>query len=174
MAFPQAISTPVAKKMIVVSVADFVVSRERNVHLSTYGVGSSIGVVIFDSKNLIGGMLHCMLPDSRADADRAKKRPGMFADTGVRLLVSEFKNAGGELEYTKVLIAGGGGVMCTSNFFNVGDRNVKAVLGALKEHGITSVIDDLGGVNNRTLSFEVGTGDVIIKTACGSKTLSLQ
>ena len=55
--------------------------------LTTLGLGSCVGVALYDPVTKIGGLLHCMLPDStqfRNNSNIAK-----FADTGIDEFYSE-------------------------------------------------------------------------------------
>ena len=55
--------------------------------LISYGLGSCIGISLYDPQTKVGGLLHIMLPDStqsRANENRAK-----FADTGIPDMLNE-------------------------------------------------------------------------------------
>src|ERR1700690_3793207 len=72
---------------IVIGVGDLAVSNSLQIILSTYGLGSCIGVVAYDPVARAGGMLHLMLPDSCMAPDKAARQPGLFADTGLAILL---------------------------------------------------------------------------------------
>ena len=40
-------------------------------------------LTLFDPLARVGGLIHCMLPSSSFDPDKARTRPEMFTDTGV-------------------------------------------------------------------------------------------
>ncbi|MFP4036903.1 MAG: chemotaxis protein CheD, partial [Desulfobacteraceae bacterium] len=69
--------------IITVGVADMKVSSDPEVVLVTYSLGSCIGVAIHDAQAGVGGILHFMLPESSLDPEKSKKKPYMFADTGI-------------------------------------------------------------------------------------------
>ena len=50
-------------EMIKVGMADLKVGKSPDV-LTTLGLGSCVGVAIYDPVTKISGLLHCMLPDS--------------------------------------------------------------------------------------------------------------
>lgn len=50
-------------EMIKVGMADLQLCKSPGV-LTTLGLGSCVGVALYDPVNKIGGLLHCMLPDS--------------------------------------------------------------------------------------------------------------
>jgi len=74
-----------------VGMADLVAVKVPSL-LVTLGLGSCIGVVIYDPRNKVAGMAHIMLPDSR-DAGAVPK-PGKFADTAVPRLLQELSALG--------------------------------------------------------------------------------
>ena len=64
--------------LVKVGLADYKVGRAPDILIS-YGLGSCIGISLYDPQTKIGGLLHIMLPDSsksRSNENRAK-----FADT---------------------------------------------------------------------------------------------
>ena len=165
---------PTVQHSIVVSIGDMAVSGELNSVLSTYAIGTCVGVVVCDSKSGVGGMLHFVLADSSLCREKAKKRPAMFADTGIPELLKEFEKNRGSLVHAKILLAGGASVLGGSSSFDVGKKNIEAAKRIMKEEGLNVAVEDLGGVNNRTLYFNLESGDVTIKTPAGSKTISLK
>ena len=67
-------------EMIKVGMADLKVGKSPDV-LTTLGLGSCVGVAIYDPVTKISGLLHCMLPDStqfRNNSNKAK-----YADSGI-------------------------------------------------------------------------------------------
>ena len=48
---------------IIIGVGDVAVSNNQQVVLSTYALGSCIGVIAYDPFTKVGGILHLMLPD---------------------------------------------------------------------------------------------------------------
>ena len=72
---------------VVIGVGDMAVSNNDMVTLSTYALGSCVGIVAYDPVSHAGGILHLMLPDSTISPDKATKQPAMFADTGVPLVL---------------------------------------------------------------------------------------
>jgi chemotaxis protein CheD len=74
-----------SNRRIIVNVSDAKVSNKLVDVLATYSLGSCIGVCLYDPATSIGGMLHYQLPNSTIDAERAKEKPLMFADTGMEI-----------------------------------------------------------------------------------------
>ena len=157
----------------IVSVGGYIVAK-NNIILSTYGLGTCVGVVIFDKINSIGGMLHLMLPDSKLSPEKAEKRPAMFADTGFKQLMQTFWEYGGMTQNANVLIAGGASILNNSEGFNIGQRNSVAVKQQMNHYKLVARVEETGGFDNRTLHLNIGTGEVDIKTSSGKKTISLK
>ena len=82
------------KKRTIVHVSDAKVSSDPGDVLTTYSLGSCIAVCLYDPATHIGGMLHYQLPDSRQDQARARTKPLMFADTGMKMLVEKLVSIG--------------------------------------------------------------------------------
>jgi chemotaxis protein CheD len=49
---------------VVIGVGDMAVSNNRNSVLSTYALGSCIGLIAYDPVAMCGGILHLMLPEA--------------------------------------------------------------------------------------------------------------
>ncbi|OIO60867.1 MAG: chemotaxis protein CheD [Verrucomicrobia bacterium CG1_02_43_26] len=162
---------------IVVGVGDMTTSNNTSVVLSTYALGSCVGVVAYDPINSVGGILHFMLPDSRLSVEKAKKQPSMFADTGVKVFMDSLAELGVDPQRTNFFIAGGASVISQNtenNVFKIGERNVAAAKAALADYQARILDEDIGGFNNRTLHLILETGVIEVKTPSGTKIISLQ
>jgi len=159
-----ATAPPPSLPHIIVGVGDMAVSDEAQRVLSTYALGSCIGVVAYEPLLKVGGILHLMLPDSAISPGKAAAHPAMFADTGLpqffRLLAS-FKARAPRLQ---VLVAGGANVILGHDPFCIGERNVRATVDFLARNGYAMKEEKVGGSVNRTLHLALGTGLVTVKT----------
>lgn len=133
--------------------------------LTTLGLGSCVGVVLYDVKSKISGMVHVMLPDStkiRNNANRAK-----FADTGIQDMLEKMLRAGASKEYMVAKIAGGARMFAygssNSDLMKVGEKNVEAVKAMLDSLGIKIISEDTGLNYGRTIIFDSTNGNLIIK-----------
>jgi len=139
------------------------VSNNAIVTLSTYALGSCVGVIVFDPISKAGGILHLMLPDSTISADKASKQPAMFADTGLPMLFKAMIGVRADRSRMRIFTAGGASVLNGADPFKIGERNSTAVDKFLRANGFSVVGQDLGGNVNRTVHLEVGTGKVSMK-----------
>jgi chemotaxis protein CheD len=150
---------------IIVGVADLRVTNDPAAILVTYALGSCIGVVVYDPKVKVGGLLHYMLPDSSLDPDKAGKNPFMFADTGILHLFREVYKLGAEKGRMTVKIAGGSQLLDDSSQFNIGKRNYAALRKIFWNHGVLIQGEAIGGNTNRTVRLDLSSGRVWVKTA---------
>lgn len=73
--------------------------------LITLGLGSCVGIAIYDNINKIAGLAHIMLPDSSGFTNQSN--PLKFADKAIPILIEKLKQNGAQQRYLKSKIAGG-------------------------------------------------------------------
>ncbi len=150
--------------MIKVGMADYKVGRSPD-SLITYGLGSCIGIALFDAVAKIGGLSHIMLPDSQQA--RSSDNPAKFADTALPLMVEEMIRMGAVRNRLRAKIAGGAQMFTFANateIMRVGERNGEAVRATLKKMDIALVAADTGGNYGRTVELKLDSGLFRIKT----------
>ncbi len=128
--------------------------------LVTLGLGSCIGLVIYDSQAKVAGMAHIMLPDS-ANSPAALQKPGKYADTAIPALIEGVCRKGGVRSRLKAKMAGGSQMFALpgapADILAVGSRNTKETLEILKRLAIPLIASDLGGNKGRTIEFSTET-----------------
>lgn len=130
----------------------------------TLGLGSCVGVVLWDPTVKVCGMVHVMLPDSTAinqNSNRAK-----FADTGIEDLLGRIISKGAKKERVIAKIAGGAQMFSVNSkqpSLRIGERNVQSVKATLKKFNIKLVAEDTGENYGRTVIFYPKTGEYHIK-----------
>ncbi|MGF1633705.1 MAG: chemotaxis protein CheD [Phycisphaerae bacterium] len=149
---------------ITVSISDARVSRSAGDALITYSLGSCIGVAVWDPTSLVAGLLHFQLPTSTMDPERSRNAPMMFADTGLTWLLDAMKAAGANSRRLKVKIAGGAKMLDSASTFDIGRRNHTAIRKVLWQQGLFVDAEDCGGNQPRTMSIEVASGRVVLKS----------
>ncbi|WP_125152114.1 chemotaxis protein CheD [Clostridium rectalis] len=141
---------------------DVAVSPDR---LITVGLGSCIGIALYDKLNKVGGLLHIMLPDSTQFSKVTN--PLKFADLGIPVLIEKMEQKGAVKRNLKAKIAGGASMFNFSDksmIMDIGNRNGIAVKKMLKELTIPILSEDIGGNKGRTMVFNTLNGIVQIKT----------
>ncbi|MBO6215281.1 MAG: chemotaxis protein CheD [Lachnospiraceae bacterium] len=151
-------------QMIKVGMADLKVCKAPD-NLTTIGLGSCIGIALYDPSTKITGLAHIMLPDStqiRNNTNVAK-----FADTGIQKLYDDMIKAGASRARMVAKIAGGAKMFEMTNAnnptTNVGERNAEASRQKLKQLGVRLVSEDCGLNFGRTVEIYSETGDYVIK-----------
>jgi chemotaxis protein CheD len=142
----------------VIAVADAHVSRDPELVLVTYALGSCVAVAIHDPVARVGGLLHFMLPESSLDLAKAGRQPYMFADTGIPLLFRSAYALGAEKKRLIVRLAGAAQVLNDGSVFNIGKRNHLAARKILWKAGVLVHGEAIGGATSRTVRLEVASG----------------
>ena len=149
--------------VIKVGMADLKTAKAPDT-LTTLGLGSCIGIALWDPTTKIGGLAHIMLPDStkiRNNSNIAK-----FADTGIVELVRQMETLGVPRRRMVAKIAGGAKmfeVSGTTSVGNIGEKNAIASKKTLQELGIPILAEDTGLNYGRTVELDCSNGDYIIK-----------
>ena len=159
---------------VVVGVGDLGVSNNTALTLSTYALGSCVGVVAYDPVMRVGGLLHLMLPESALSPDKAATQPAMFADTGLPLLFRALAGLRADRARLRLFVAGGANVLGNvADSFRIGERNLKATSAWLAQNGFNVRYSDVSGTVNRTVHLDIATGAIKLKTSVQSGEFSL-
>jgi chemotaxis protein CheD len=148
-----------------VGIADMKLVRTPQL-IRTSGLGSCVGVIIYDLERKLAGMAHIMLPDSSL-AKNNGFNPAKYADTAIQKLVSLLIAKGAKLEALKAKIAGGAQMFqytMANDLMRIGPRNVDAVKNELNRLNIRLMSEDVGGNCGRTIEFNPNNGMLLIKT----------
>jgi chemotaxis protein CheD len=151
-------------ELIKVGMADYKVGR-ASASLITYGLGSCIGIAIYDPVTKVGGLAHIMLPDSKQA--RSSENPAKFADTAIPLMINDMIKLGASKLRLRAKIAGGAQMFTFSNLtdiMRIGERNAESVRIVLKALDISIIADDTGGNYGRTVELKLDSGGFRIKT----------
>lgn len=134
--------------------------------ITTLGLGSCVGIVLYDEKTKLCGMIHIMLPDStkiKNNSNRAK-----FADTAIEDMIIQMQQKGTDIKNLIAKIAGGAQMFSygsgNSDFVRVGEKNVEAVKEILNEKKIKIVAEDTGLNYGRTIVFNPNDGKLTVRS----------
>lgn len=134
--------------------------------IRTSGLGSCVGVVLYDETKNIAGMVHIMLPDSSLSRTQTLNE-AKFADTGISALIQKLKQEGVQPFRLKAKIAGGAQMFkftADKDTIRIGPRNVDAVKSELAKNKIPIIGEDTGGNSGRTIEFNPATCKLTIRT----------
>ncbi len=150
-----------------VKIADLAVKKDAGV-LVTFGLGSCVGIALYDPKAKVGGLAHILLNDSTKFIRPSVNsfNPAKFADTAIPFMIDEMVSLGAKKQNMVAKIAGGASLFnFKTESGNVGEKNIEAVKSVLKEKGIRIGFEQVGGCCGRTMRFFVENGEVTISTA---------
>lgn len=152
------------REVVRVGIADMNIS-EASTTIRTSGLGSCVGVVLYDEIRKIAGMVHVMLPDSSLDRS-GKVNVAKFADTGIYTLMERMKGKGVRPVALKAKIAGGAQMFQfgSNDTLRIGPRNIEAVKKELRKLSIPLIAEDTGGTSGRTIEFDPLTSMLSIRT----------
>lgn len=152
------------KRRIIVNVSDARVSGNPSDVLATYSLGSCIAVCLYDPAINIGGMLHYQLPDSKMDPERARNKPFMFADTGMKMLVEKLTSMGAKKKRMQIRVAGGASMDTGPKGFDIGKRNHLAFRKIMWKDGMFIDSEDVGGISPRNMYMNIADGTVTVRS----------
>lgn len=149
--------------MLRVGMAELAVAASPAV-LVTIGLGSCVGVALYDEKVRVGGLAHIMLPE--ANGARITN-PAKFADTALPLLVRNMEERGAVPRRLTAKVAGGAQMfqlVQPTETMRIGERNTAAVLKWLGAAGIPVLAQDTGGSWGRTVELDTESGKLLVRT----------
>ncbi len=131
------------------------------------GLGSCVAVTLYDRARLVGGMAHILLPDTSAARDASN--PARFATSAIPMLLEAMKAEGARGPFEAKLVGGAAlfGTMLGTGGMQMGERNVNSARQVLAAMGISIVGTDTGGAAGRTVSFDVSTGVLEVRSVRG-------
>ncbi|WP_226665663.1 chemotaxis protein CheD [Metabacillus litoralis] len=152
-------------EIIKVGIADLNIVKMPN-HIRTSGLGSCVGLILFDKINKIAGLAHIMLPDSSL-ANKDSFNHAKYADTAIPMLISHLTDAGAKIRSLQAKMAGGAQMFqfqSASDMMRIGPRNVEAIKQILQANHINLLSEDVGGNSGRTIEFNPETCELMIRT----------
>ena len=150
--------------IIKVGMADLNIGRAPDV-LTTLGLGSCVGIALYDATIKVGGLAHIMLPDSTQIKNN--NNVAKFADTAIEVLINKLVEEGARKNRLIAKIAGGAHMFEFKNMddmMRIGTRNVNAVTQILGDNGIPVISRDIGSNYGRTVELYTNTGIFRVKT----------
>ncbi len=155
----------------VVPLGELRTSSARDDALVTYSLGSCVGLALYDPVQAIAGLVHCMLPVSSLDPQRAVAEECVFTDLGVMRLLQTMFDCGVERENIVARVAGGASMNSDECPFNIGERNCAVLRRVLWRNNILLAGEDTGGSSARTMKIRVSDGRTIVRTNGISKVI---
>lgn len=137
--------------------------------LVTIGLGSCVAIAVYDVRHRVAGLAHVLLPDTSSARDTSN--PSRFASTAVPYLLEAMRAAGARGPFAAKLVGGAAlfGDLLGTGGGKMGVRNVQAAKKALEAVSIPIVAEEIGGTAGRSVSFDVATGAVTVRSVRGGE-----
>jgi len=131
-------------------------------------LGSCVSACIRDVHCGVGGINHFMLPVGKGQSKKPFRLSDFdtstrYGEWAMEYLVNEILKLGGRREDLEVKLFGGGRVVRSINFTDVGARNIEFVQAFVNNERLKVVAEDLGGNYARKVIYFPATGFAKIK-----------
>jgi len=136
-----------------IGIAEKVISKSPD-KLVTLGLGSCVGLVLFDPIKKISGLVHIMLPNAPLGPNSVNRFK--FADTAIEDMIKLVTQAGASRYHLQAKLAGGAHMFnnaYNSDMMGIGKRNVDICQKVLRENRIPVAAQDTGGTSGRSIEF---------------------
>ena len=153
------------QSVVKVAMADLNVAGPGGL-IRTTGLGSCVGLTLYDPFSKVGGMAHIMLPSSSI-AREGQMNLAKYADTALPVLLSKLLELGANKTRLVAKMAGGAQMFAfasAGDSMRIGPRNVESCKEGLKQMGIPLVAEDTGGNYGRTVELDCTTGKFTIRS----------
>ncbi|MBN2555096.1 MAG: chemotaxis protein CheD [Anaerolineales bacterium] len=158
---------------ISVGLGELAISADQSAVLVAYGLGSCVGVGMYDPQLHLAGLLHAVLPSGKDAGERRAK----FVDSGINLLLERILEEGACMERLMVHLVGGANMLPSTRdalaAMRIGDRNVTAARDALTRLGLSPGSEIVGGTRGRTVRLYVHNGDLTLREL-GNKEIDIR
>jgi chemotaxis protein CheD len=147
---------------IAIGLAEVKLSRSPDDVLVAFGLGSCLGIGMYDPVIHYAGMLHAVLPlnnDSRAEVTK-------YVDSGIEMLLELMLQGGAQKSRLITKVAGGANMLNVSSLsstFDIGNRNIEAAKITFEKLGIRPKSEEVGGKIGRTVRLYIADGRYTIR-----------
>jgi chemotaxis protein CheD len=134
--------------------------------LKTTGLGSCVGLTLYDPKLKIAGMAHVMLPSSNI-AKEGNVNIAKYADTAIPDMIEKMQALGASISRLEAKLAGGAQMFAFSSnndMMRIGPRNVDSCKEVIQRYEIPIKGEDTGANYGRTIEFDCTTGILLIRS----------
>lgn len=127
----------------------------RTGEIVCFGLGSCVGVFLYDKFKKVGAAAHIMLP-----ANNKRPHSDQMFDTIVNRMIS----LGCDSLTIRAKLVGGADIM-KLDAYNIGQRNIEYVKKKLKAAGIMILTEDVLGTESRTARLDIESGVLSIRNS---------
>src|SRR5262245_6505023 len=143
-----------------VGIGQYRVIRSRGL-LVAYGLGSCVGLFLYDPQTEIGGLAHIMLPGARP-SDNLTVSENKFAVNACESMLEEMRQSGADPRGISAVMVGGAHMFHDTAELSkqIGFRNQESVRQILQDRSIALMAEETGGDLGRTMEADVSSGNV--------------
>lgn len=135
------------------NLGELVATREA-AQIACYGLGSCVGLFLYDRLNRVGAGAHIVL-SGELERDTTANAHTAFAE-----MLKEISKLGGNIGGLRAKVAGGASLFGSS--LQIGERNVRTIEQLLLEHKVYVAAKDVGGHSSRSVFFHTLDGSLSI------------
>lgn len=156
---------------IKVAMADMQWGRESDT-LTTSGLGSCVGIVIYSLRHQYACLIHAMLPSSSMAREGWHLNEAKYTDMALQRAFAGFEERRIPIASLEAKLAGGARMFqFQTDHLHIGKRNVEAAKEMLAGRSVPLKAEETGGHIGRTIEFDVPTGALRVKPTGGETTI---
>lgn len=148
---------------IPVGLGELKISSDPDDVLTIYGLGSCVGIGIYDPVAGVAGLLHAVLPEGKPEENGSPK----FVDSGIDSLLEGVIQEGGVKRRLQVRLVGGANLLTAPGHqgtFNIGSRNIDMAHSTLDSLKLSIKAQETGGNIGRTMRLYVRDGRTTVRS----------
>lgn len=131
--------------------------------LACYGLGSCIGLFLFDRFRKIAGGAHIMLPGQ--SPSNGHFADYLYSSEAISTMLQAMVEKGSKINELRAKLVGGANLLSGDcEVTRIGQENVLAVKNQLLRRNIYLAAEDVGGRLSRTARFNTLTGEVYVSS----------
>lgn len=149
-----------------IGIGEIGVVKEHGV-LTIYGLGSCIGLILYDEKNKTAGIAHILLPGPRLPQDVTYELPAKYGDEAIKTLLKIIgKENSKDFLSLKAGIVGGATIFTATEDgpTAIGKRNIEEIKRQLDQLKIKIAWNESGGNLGRSVSFSLPNAELKVRT----------
>lgn len=124
--------------------------------LRVLAIGSCVVVAAFNRNKRIGGLAHIMLPGRSSKRSEQDKKT-RYTEDAIDDLLKQLGDLGTRIDELEISLIGGANIL---GGVTISNETINSVLDYLKELGFEPKQQRLGGIQRRTMSFDLETGKI--------------
>ncbi|MBI9044895.1 MAG: chemotaxis protein CheD [Anaerolineaceae bacterium] len=154
---------------IAVGLAEIKISSDPDDVIVAFGLGSCLGIGMYDPKIKLAAMLHAVLPKNTG---KQANQEAKYVDTGIQHLLEIMLKAGAQKSRIILKMAGGANMLSvkgSASHFDIGTRNIDSAYEVFEKMKINLINKEVGGQIGRTVRLYIQDGKMTIRKMGGKE-----